>query len=133
MTRVLLPRIKDLDHQIAHDVLGVQPMTGSTNVIFTMKFHYSAILTEKKFGWQNSLDHLSAYYYNPYTQDKDPYTQDKDCSEFKIMTVIAHMQEIYPGNYILEEYYDSDTKRHRLRMVFDSPEEESMFIMRYSE
>lgn len=127
MTRVLLPRIKDLDHQVAYDIVGAQTMTGPIGQqIFNMRFNYAAILSEKKFGWQNSLDHLTAHYYNRYTQDKDQ-------PEFKIMTAIAHMQEIYPGNYILEEYYDSDTKRHRLKMVFDSPEEESMFIMRYSE
>ena len=39
------------------------------------------------------------------------------------------MKEQFPGNYVVEEYYDSGVHRFELRLKFDTPEDETWFLL----
>jgi hypothetical protein len=54
-------------------------------------------------------------------------------SQDSIMNAIARMQESYPGNYILVEEYNSVRGKFEYKMQFDTPEDESFFLMKYSD
>ena len=41
------------------------------------------------------------------------------------------MQEKYPGEYIVEEYYDGKDHCFNLRLKFATPEDEIMFLLKY--
>jgi hypothetical protein len=41
------------------------------------------------------------------------------------------MQEKYPGEYIVEEYYNGKDHRFDLRLKFATPEDEIMFLLKY--
>lgn len=127
MKKVLLPILKGLDPNVlAKDICSVQPMSGPTAQIFTMRTRYSDVFSGKTYTWQDHLATVNREYYDLFSKEKiDP--------KFKLMKAIESMQEKFPGEYTLEEYYDTEKGRFKLKMVFDVPEEESMFIMRYSE
>ena len=38
----------------------------------------------------------------------------------------------YPGNYRVEQYYNSEKMKWDLRLVFDSPKEETFWLIKYS-
>jgi hypothetical protein len=61
------------------------------------------------------------------------YDGTKKQSVDALMRAIALMQEEFPGNYILVEEYDEALQRYDYKMQFDTPEEESLFLIRYSE
>ena len=42
------------------------------------------------------------------------------------------MQTHYPGNYIVEEYYNSKQGKFTLRLKFESPPDETFFMLRWS-
>ena len=42
------------------------------------------------------------------------------------------MQKEFPGDYQVEEYFDKERLIFSLKLVFVSPEEESMFVLKYS-
>lgn len=83
----------------------------------------------KTFGWQKLLNELShrhiliiAY------ASADPMELAKN----RIMEAIGEMQEAYPGNYTLVEEENTSTNHYEYKMVFDTPEDESLFVMKYS-
>lgn len=41
------------------------------------------------------------------------------------------MQEEYPGNYIVEEFYNTKIQEFDLRLKFDTPEDETLFHLKY--
>lgn len=43
----------------------------------------------------------------------------------------AEMQSKFPGNYRIEEYFDSTTGNTKLRMVFNSEADEIDFLLKY--
>jgi len=45
---------------------------------------------------------------------------------------LEEMQKRYPGEYIVEEYYDVNHQRFRFRLKFNSPEEESLWLLKFS-
>lgn len=42
------------------------------------------------------------------------------------------MQKKYPGNYKVEEYYNADKMKWDLRLRFDDPHEETMWLLKWS-
>jgi len=46
--------------------------------------------------------------------------------------VTSMMKKKYPGNYELEEYYDPEIMRFTFRLVFESPQEESLWMLKNS-
>lgn len=83
----------------------------------------------KTFGWQQLLDKLSSRHILIIAYaSADPMELAKN----RIMEAIGEMQEAYPGNYTLEEEENPLTNHYEYKMVFDSPEDESLFVMRYS-
>ena len=43
----------------------------------------------------------------------------------------AMMQSLYPGPYIVEEYYNSKLKHFDLKLTFADPKEETMWLLKY--
>ena len=43
-----------------------------------------------------------------------------------------YMQGKYPGNYQVEEYYNADKMKWDLRLKFEDPAEEMMWVLRWS-
>lgn len=43
----------------------------------------------------------------------------------------TELQSKFPGNYRIEEYYDSEYNSFKLRMVFDSEADEIDFLLKY--
>lgn len=43
----------------------------------------------------------------------------------------TEMQSKFPGNYRIEEYFDSTTGKTKLRMVFNSEADEIDFLLKY--
>ena len=43
-----------------------------------------------------------------------------------------YMQIKYPGPYTVEQYYNSDKMKWDLRLRFDNPQEETMWLLRFS-
>lgn len=43
-----------------------------------------------------------------------------------------YMQEKYPGNYRVESYYNVNKMKWDLRLRFDDPREETMWLLRWS-
>lgn len=43
----------------------------------------------------------------------------------------AELQSKFPGNYRIEEYYDSEYNSFKLRMVFNSEADEIDFVLKY--
>lgn len=42
------------------------------------------------------------------------------------------MQKKYPGNYRVEQYYNADKMKWDLRLKFNSPKEETFWLLKYS-
>lgn len=55
-----------------------------------------------------------------------------DTSTDSLMKATARMQEKYPGDYIIEEYYDTDTMKFAYKLEFNSPEDQTVFILKYA-
>jgi len=53
--------------------------------------------------------------------------------EDTILYVAEQMQKNYPGNYVVQEYYDFHRMAFKAKLVFDKPEDETMFILRYQQ
>ena len=49
-----------------------------------------------------------------------------------IMIVNSKMQESYPGNYVVVEYFDSEIMRCAYKLEFDNREDQAFFILKYS-
>lgn len=44
---------------------------------------------------------------------------------------IEEYKENYPGNYQIEEGYDAGSGRFYIKLVFDTPQDETVFRLRY--
>lgn len=67
--------------------------------------------------------------YRPVGIIVDPSTNFND--DARQQEVTKYMQERFPGNYTLEEYYDSNTMSFRYRLKFDSEQDEIVFKLRH--
>lgn len=45
---------------------------------------------------------------------------------------LDEMQKMFPGNYTLKALYDVDLHAVRLKFVFNSPADETVFLLKYS-
>lgn len=43
----------------------------------------------------------------------------------------ANMKRKYPGNYVVEEFYNSKIHKFDLRLKFDTPADRTMFLLKY--
>ena len=43
-----------------------------------------------------------------------------------------YMQKKFPGNYVVEQYYNADKMKWDLRLKFNNPKEETMWLLRWS-
>lgn len=43
-----------------------------------------------------------------------------------------YMQKKFPGKYVVEQYYNADKMKWDLRLKFDNPKEETMWLLRWS-
>ena len=43
-----------------------------------------------------------------------------------------YMKKKYPGNYTVEQYYNPDKMKWDLRLRFESPKEETFWLLKYS-
>jgi hypothetical protein len=50
----------------------------------------------------------------------------------RFIRIAEQMQELYPGNYTVEEYFDTTILNWNLRVVFEDKHEETMFMLKYS-
>lgn len=58
-------------------------------------------------------------------------TYFKDMADASYEPATKRMQQRYPGNYIVEEYYNNKKHTWDLRLKFDTPEDETWFMLKY--
>lgn len=125
MKKVLLPKIRNLYPDIlAKDILSVQPMTGPTGQIFSMRSTYSDMRFDG-FKWEYGMDIIwKNFVYNRHVNMPDELTLEEH------FMILEKMKAKYPGDYILEVSGKGYEMTYKL--VFSSPEEESIFLLRHS-
>lgn len=70
-------------------------------------------MENKKLTWRDALKRLKGNF-----QETDYANAERQ------------MKERYPGNYIVEEYYNSAIHNWDLRLKFNTPEDETWFLLR---
>ncbi len=76
---------------------------------------------------------LLAHLHNNRLQYSNLPMAEKSDKEEQVMEAIHDiMQASYPGPYIVEEYYDSKRMSFALRLKFETPQEETLFRIKYS-
>jgi hypothetical protein len=79
-------------------------------------------LETKKVTWRGELRRYR----------KSPFEQwDGTMMEHHLIRATEQMKEKYPGNYIVEEYFDPQILEFSLRLKFETPEEETLFLLKY--
>ena len=78
------------------------------------------VVSPRRESWKRELEILNTRI-NGYRHSQD-----------SIMHANGVMHSKFPGEYIVEEYYDDVHKTFRLRLSFNSPEEESIWLIKYS-
>lgn len=59
--------------------------------------------------------------------------RSKTLTEKDIIANAEHyMQKRYPGSYRVESYYNADKMKYDLRLKFDDPKQETMWLLRWS-
>lgn len=107
--KVLIPILrKTIATIIAQEIVGVQPMS----------------LPPKIATWQSDLKSLSERYNSWMTIQEKSGDGLADATEL--------MQDKYPGPYRLVEYYDNDQGVRSLKLHFDDPKEETLWLLRWS-
>ena len=100
---------KTIPQSIAEDIVGVQPM--------------GRVAPDT---WQSYLRRLG-------NGINGLSERSKTLTEKDIIANAEHyMQRRYPGPYRVESYYNSEKMRWDLRLQFDDPREETMWLMRWS-
>ena len=49
-----------------------------------------------------------------------------------VANAYVYMEKKYPGNYRVESYYNADKMKWDLRLKFDDPREETVWLLRWS-
>ena len=101
---------KSLPQTIAEEIAGVQPM---------------GIRAKTPETWQGYLRRLGNGL-NGVTTNK--YITEEDILD----NAQKYMQEKYPGPYSVESYYNADKMKFDLRLRFDDPQEETIWLLRQS-
>jgi hypothetical protein len=70
-------------------------------------------------SWYGALQHQQTKAFT--TNDYDAFIENANKA----------MQEKYPGNYIVEERFDPVRQQFALFLKFDTPEDETLFILKY--
>ena len=110
--KITIPMIrKVLLTAIAQEIVGVQPMSIRPKVPETWQSYL------RRLG--NGLNGLS---------DRSETITDEDI----IARAEKYMQIKYPGPYRVEQFYNPKRARIDLRLVFDDPKEETMWLLRWS-
>ena len=76
-------------------------------------------------NWKKELDK----YYTQYFAGKDIAIAD---SGSRLEIVEKRMKENFPGNYIIEEYYDAKRFRFHIRPKFETEAEKTMSLLRWT-
>lgn len=107
--KILIPMIRQLmPAVIAQDIVGVQPMTGNVGAIMSMSNRPTT-------PWD--------YLRNWSMSDRGPEENLKMLNE--------RMQNRWPGNYIVEEFYNPKLVRFDFRLKFNSPKDETWFRLQW--
>jgi len=72
-----------------------------------------------KSSWQNCLLLL-----------KNEAFVDRKPIDTEVVTLV--MQKIFPGEYVVEEYFDNTAMTFDLRLKFNTPEDETVFYLKYA-
>ena len=108
---------KTLLKQTAEEIVGVQPM-GSAGGLFAG--------TPAPDTWQSYLRRLGNGING--VSERSKTLTEKDI----IVNAEHYMKKKYPGNYTVESYYNADKMKWDLRLKFDDPKEETMWLLRWS-
>lgn len=103
---------KILPQTIAQEIVGVQPMNIRPKVPETWQSYL------RRLG--NGLNGIVA------AGGKTNFSQEDILANAQ-----KYMQEKYPGNYQVEEYYNADKMKWELRLRFEDPREETMWLLRW--
>ena len=108
--KILIPLLrKHLPKIIAQEIVGVQPM--------------GQIVPDT---WQSYLRRLGNGL-NGITE------RSKNITEADIVAnAQEYMQKKYPGKYVVEQFYNAERGMFDLRLKFDDPKEETVWLLRWS-
>lgn len=109
--KIMIPLIrKVLPTVIAQEIVGVQPMN---------------IHPKESETWQSYLSRLGS--------GINGVASNNYITEEEIITNAEKWMKIrYPGNYIVEAYYNNKKMKMDLRLKFDDPKEETMWMLKWS-
>jgi hypothetical protein len=93
------------EHMIVSEIFKVQPMTGPTGKIFTLRFRFYGVT------WQSTL--------SGYNGRNTDYIFDT-------------MQEKYPGPYTIQQRYDSERGGWYYTMEWADEAEKTMWMLKYT-
>ena len=74
-------------------------------------------------SWQDQLD---SYYNISYL------TRPSKSGQNQLDVITSEMKYMYPGNYIVEEYYDFKQGMFNIRPKFEDPKEELMWKLKWA-
>lgn len=108
--KILIPLLrKHLPKIIAQEIVGVQPMG-----------------QEVPDTWQSYLRRLGNGL-NGITERSKTITETDIVANAQ-----KYMQKKYPGKYVVEQFYNVDRGKFDLRLKFDDPKEEVVWLLRWS-
>ena len=85
-------------------------------------------------GWQLTIKSKLTWQSELNRYKKSPFENSVDTRmEYHLIRATEQMQEKYPGNYVVEEYYNGENFAFDLRLKFDTPDDEIMFLLKYEE
>ena len=100
---------KTIPQSMAEEIVGVQPM--------------GRVAPDT---WQSYLRRLGNGING--VSERSKTLTEKDI----IVNAEHYMQKRYPGPYCVESYYNADKMKWDLRLKFDDPREETMWLLRWS-
>lgn len=108
---------KTMPKSIAEDIVGVQPI-GSAGIF--------APYTPTPDTWQSYLRRLGNGINGVSDRSKTLTAEDIVANTQK------YMQIRYPGPYTVEQFYNADKMKWDVRLRFADPQEETMWILKWS-
>ena len=109
-TQDLINQLREaIPRSIAEEIVGVQPMGRAAPDT-----------------WQSYLRRLGNGING--ISERSKTLTEKDI----IVNAEHYMQKKYPGNYVVESYYNANKMKYDLRLRFEDPKEELMWMMKNS-
>ena len=109
--KIMIPMIrKILPTVIAQEIVGVQPMNIRPKVPETWQSYL------RRLG--NGLNGVAT---NKYITEEDIVANAEE-----------QMQKKYPGPYTVEPYYNAEKMKMDLRLKFDDPKEQTMWLLKWA-